>query len=39
MFYVVVNDVVDYAFNGHVVMGDGFKGAIRKVSIFNHAFC
>lgn len=30
---------MNYQFDGYLAIGDHFKGAIKKVTVINHAFC
>lgn len=35
----MINDVVNYKFDGYLSIGDRFNGAIKKVAVKNHAYC
>eukprot|EP00347_Sterkiella_histriomuscorum_P008669 403344213 len=35
----IVSDVVNYNFDGYLSIGDRFNGAIKQISLKNHAYC
>ncbi|CDW80224.1 UNKNOWN [Stylonychia lemnae] len=34
-----VEDAIKYEFNGYITIGDQFNGAIKRISLSNHAYC
>lgn len=35
----VIDDVIDYEFDGYLSLGDQFNGAIKSIKVLNHAYC